>query len=392
MNAYHSIERAADDARFIRTGINAAFRERIGKATDVEFNFLGPSAGDSEASYATDQLVEVRVSSAQHVADFRGVRLAVIAAGTWHWTTAATEHFADLPQSGTASTDVDRMVAYASLIVGNMPVLRAQQGKNVAIVAVEFHPYLDFRQTLLRGLQHSSADTDEKEPALALARYLDMDSTEEEPYVHFSDGTTVHFEQASHGVHKVSGITPGLAAARVSEDAFYLSAENQMYFQGNFPDATVELDVDKATATVFYRGGQIAASAVLIATISAEEFTWAWADPELKNTAAARLAGNLARFGVDEVVPELVRPHLPLQLARGRQLPHLALPILGIWTLAGTTLADGRVGLVLLDAPQLHLPEPTPAATEATLEVTPPAWIDADRARAAYGSFRGVDV
>ena len=392
MNAYHSIERAADAARFIRTGINAAFRERIGKATDVEFNFLGPSAGDSEASYATDQLVEVRVSSVQHVADFRGVRLAVIAASTWHWTTAATEHFADLPQSGTASTDVDRMVAYASLIVGNMPVLRAQQGKNVAIVAVEFHPYLDFRQTLLRGLQHSSADTDEKEPALALARYLDMDSTEEEPYVHFSDGTTVHFEQASHGVHKVSGITPGLAAARVSEDAFYLSAENQMYCQGNFPDATVELDVDKATATVFYRGGQIAASAVLIATISAEEFTWAWADPELKNTAAARLAGNLARFGVDEVVPELVRPHLPLQLARGRQLPHLALPILGIWTLAGTTLADGRVGLVLLDAPQLHLPEPTPAATEATLEVTPPAWIDADRARAAYGSFRGVDV
>ena len=392
MNAYHSIERAADDARFIRTGINAAFRERIGKATDVEFNFLGPSAGDSEASYATDQLVEVRVSSAQHVADFRGVRLAVITAGTWRWTTAATEHFADLPQSGTASTDVDRMVAYASLIVGNMPVLRAQQGNNVAIVAVEFHPYLDFRQTLLRGLQHSSADTDEKEPALALARYLDMDSTEEEPYVHFSDGTTVHFEQASHGVHKVSGITPGLAAAWVSEDAFYLSAENQMYFQGNFPDATVELDVDKATATVFYRGGQIAASAVLIATISAEEFTWAWADPELKNTAAARLAGNLARFGVDEVVPELVRPHLPLQLARGRQLPHLALPILGIWTLAGTTLADGRVGLVLLDAPQLHLPEPTPAATEATLEVTPPAWIDADRARAAYGSFRGVDV
>ena len=392
MNAYHSIERAAADARFIRAGINAAFRERIGKATDVEFNFLGPSTGDSEASYATDQLVEVRVSSAQHVADFRGVRLAVIAAGAWHWTTAATEHFADLPQSGTASTDVDRMVAYASLIVGNMPVLRAQQGKNVAIVAVEFHPYLDFRQTLLRGLQHSSADTDEKEPALALARYLDMDSTEEEPYVHFSDGTTVHFEQASHGVHKVSGITPGLAAARVSEDAFYLSAENQMYFQGNFPDATVELDVDKATATVFYRGGQIAASAVLIATISAEEFTWAWADPELKNTAAARLAGNLARFGVDEVVPELVRPHLPLQLARGRQLPHLALPILGIWTLAGTTFADGRVGLVLLDAPQLHLPEPTPAATEATLEVTPPAWIDADRARAAYGSFRGVDV
>ena len=357
----------------------------------MEFNFLGPST-DDKGNFVTDQLVEARISSARHVSDFRGVRLAVIAAGTWHWTTAATAHYGDLPQSGTASTDVDRMVAYASLIVGNMPVLRAQQGKHVAIVAVDFHPYLDFRQTLLRGLQHSSAEADEKGPALALARYLDMDSTAEEPYLHFSDGTTVRFEQPSPEVHKISSITPGLAAARVLEDAFYLSTENQMFFQGNFPDATVELDVDKATATVSYCGGQIAANAVLIATISDEEFTWAWADPVFKDTAAARLARNLARFGIDEAVPELVRPHLPLPLAREHQLPHLALPILGIWTLAGTTLADARVGLVLLDAPQLHLPEPTPAATEATLAVAPPAWIDADRARAAYGSFRGVEV
>ena len=78
-----------------------------------------------------------------------------------------------------------------------------------------------------------------------------------------------------------------------------------------------------------YSGGQMTANAVLIATISDEEFTWAWADPKLKDTAAARLAGNLARFGIDEAVPELVRPHLPLPLARGHQLPHLALPILG---------------------------------------------------------------
>ena len=111
-----------------------------------------------------------------------------------------------------------------------------------------------------------------------------------------------------------------------------------------------------------------------------------------KDSAAARWAGSLARFGMNEVVPELVRPHLPLQLARRQQLPHLALPILGIWTLAGTTLSDGRVGLVLLDAPELHLPKPTPTATAATLEVSPPDWLDADRARAAYASFRGVDV
>ena len=111
------ISSTAQDARFIQAGVNAAFQDRIGEATDVEFNFLGPSAGDSEGSYATDQLVEVRVSSAQHVADFRGVRLAVIAAGTWHWTTAATEHFADLPQSGTVPADIDQMVAYALSLI-----------------------------------------------------------------------------------------------------------------------------------------------------------------------------------------------------------------------------------------------------------------------------------
>ena len=59
------ISSTAQDARFIQAGVNAAFQDRIGEATDVEFNFLGPSAGDSEGSYATDQLVEVRVSSAQ---------------------------------------------------------------------------------------------------------------------------------------------------------------------------------------------------------------------------------------------------------------------------------------------------------------------------------------
>lgn len=385
------ISSTAHNARFIQAGVNAAFQDRIGKATDVEFNFLGPST-DGKGDFVTDQLVEARISSTQQVSDFRGVRLAVISADTWHWTTTATENCADLPQSISMTRDPESMIVLASLIVGNMPILRAQQGEHVAIVAVDFHPRLEFRQALLHGLRHSRADEDEKVPTLTLARYLDMDSTEEEPYVHFSDGTTVCFEQADHGVHKISSITPGFSATSILEDAFYLGVENQLYFQGRFPAATIELDVDKATATVSYRGGQFAANAVLIATISAEEFTWAWADPSLKDSAAARWAGSLARFGMNEVVPELVRPHLPLQLARRQQLPHLALPILGIWTLAGTTLSDGRVGLVLLDAPELHLPKPTPTATAATLEVSPPDWIDADRARAAYASFRGVDV
>jgi len=385
------ISSTANNARFIQAGVNAAFQDHIGKATDVEFNFLGPST-DGKGNFVTDQLVEARISSARQVFDFRGVRLAVISANTWRWTTTATDYWADLPQSNAETTDPEDMIAVASLIVGNMPVLRAPQGEHVAIVAVDFHPHLGFRQALLRGLRQSTADEGEKGPALALARYLDLDSTEDEPYVHFSDGTTVRFTHPTHGAQKISSITPGFNAASILEDAFYLGVENQLYFQGQFPAATVKLDVDKATATVSYRGGQFVANAVLIATISAEEFTWAWADPSLKDSAAAKWAGSLARFGMNEIVPELVRPHHSLQFARTQQLPQLALPVLGIWTLAGTTLSDGRVGLVLLDAPELDLPKPTPTAAAATLEVTPPDWIDAGSTRAAYASFRGVDV
>ena len=56
------------------------------------------------------------------------------------------------------------------------------------------------------------------------------------------------------------------------------------------------------------------------------------------------------------------------------------------------TLADGRVGLVLLDSEALHLPQPTSAATEATLAATPPREINEARARSAYASFRGINL
>ena len=147
------ISSTAHNARFIQAGVNAAFQDRIGKATDVEFNFLGPST-DDKGNFVTDQLVEARISSTRQVSDFRGVRLAVISAGTWHWTTTATKNCADLPQSISMTRDPESMIALASLIVGNMPILRAQQGEHVAIVAVDFHPRLEFRQALLLSLIH----------------------------------------------------------------------------------------------------------------------------------------------------------------------------------------------------------------------------------------------
>ncbi|WP_234459347.1 DUF6882 domain-containing protein [Corynebacterium macginleyi] len=165
-----------------------------------------------------------------------------------------------------------------------------------------------------------------------------------------------------------------------------------MYFQGNFPEATVHLDMDEAAAEIHHSGGKAEATAVLIATMSEDQFLWAWADPTVKDTAAARAAANLYRFGIDHQVPALIRSALPLDYARKRRIPQLALPILGMWTLVGATLADGRVGLVLLDSEALHLPQPTSATTEATLATTAPPEIDEAQARSAYASFRGINL
>lgn len=397
MDTSNSLAQATRDACFIQAGLDAAFRARLGDTTDVEFNFLTPSM-DSEGRLNHNQPVEIRCSSPSGVKDFRGTRIAVIDRAdspTWQWAMQAE---ADLPQGG---DDPAKFIPLARLLAGNAPVLRAQQEDHEAIIAVDFHPRLDFPTSVAAGIRRSAPDIDEQRAVHELAHHLGItaakvgaesaaDSTAES-VEHYSDGTTLHFSSAV-GSPQITAIEPGMKDTRIIEDAFYYGMEHQMYFQGNFPEATVHVNADVATAEIRYSGGKAEATAVLIATISEERFLWAWADPEVKDTAAAQAAANLYRFGIDHQVPALIRPALPLDYARARQIPQLALPILGMWTLVGTTLADGRVGLVLLDSEALHLPQPTSAATEATLAATPPREINEARARAAYASFRGINL
>lgn len=393
MDTSNSLAQATRDACFIQAGLDAAFRARLGDTTDVEFNFLTPST-DAEGHLTRNQPVEIRCSSSSSVKDFRGTRIAVIdrsGSPTWRWAMQADT---DLSQGG---DDPAKLIPLARLLAGNAPVLRARQGDHEAIIAVDFHPRLDFPTSIAAGIRRSAPDIDEQRAVHELAHHLGITVAESaadaatETAEHYSDGTTLHFSSAV-GAPQITAIEPGMKATRIIEDAFYYGMEHQLYFQGNFPEATVHLNADAATAEIRHSGGTAKATAVLIATISEERFLWAWADPAVKDTAAAQAAANLYRFGIDHQVPALIRPALPLDYARTRQVPQLALPILGMWTLVGTTLADGRVGLALLDSEALHLPPPTSAATEATLAATPPREINEAQARSAYASFRGINL
>ncbi|MBM0244821.1 hypothetical protein GWO63_011395 [Corynebacterium macginleyi] len=393
MDTSNSLAQATRDACFIQAGLDAAFRAHLGDITDVEFNFLNPST-DPAGHRTHNQPVEIRCSSSSGIKDFQGTRIAVIdrsSSPAWRWAMQAE---ADLPEGG---DDPAKFIPLARLLADNAPVLRARQGDHEAIIAVDFYPRLDFPTSIAAGIRRSAPENDEQRAVHALADHLGITATESTPKnaaesaEHFSDGTTLHFSSAL-GAPQITAIEPGLRDTRIIGDAFYYGMEHQMYFQGNFPEATVHLDMDEAAAEIHHSGGKAEATAVLIATMSEDQFLWAWADPTVKDTAAARAAANLYRFGIDHQVPALIRSALPLDYARKRRIPQLALPILGMWTLVGATLADGRVGLVLLDSEALHLPQPTSATTEATLATTAPPEFDEAQARSAYASFRGINL
>ena len=180
-----------------------------------------------------------------------------------------------------------------------------------------------------------------------------------------------------------------LSAREVLADAHFLATEHNFFLEARFPNLWADLDPDTSRTVVNSDYGSLTVPAHLIATIdaAADTFTWAWAD-ELSGSMSAQAAGNLRRFGYDQAIPELIRAHVSITEARSARLPQLAMPVLGLWTLLPVQLPDGRQGLALSDAPAFHLPAPTPAAAQATLNVAVPAGVDEQRARAAYHRAR----
>lgn len=374
---------------FIQAGIDATFAARMGDVRDVEVNFA-PVSSESATQHSEqpdqDQRAVVRLSTDSGIYDFDGLRLATIQNGQLHWATGLTEQ-APQPEFHGPQPDSTLLRGLARRLVGDRPVLRVPQGEGEALVAVDFselHP--DPQVSILAGLEHSgdvAGGVDERLATSELASYLGVAPDTAESLARF------------HGTRIVALPRPagrgGLSARDVLADAHYLATEHNFFLEARFPNLSADLAPDTARTVVNSDYGSLTVPAHLIATLDAstDTFTWAWAD-KLSSSLSAQAAANLRRFGYDNALPELIRARVSIPEARSVRLPQLAMPVLGLWTLLPVQLPDGRQGLALSDAPAFHLPAPSPAATQATLNVAVPAGVDEQRARAAYQRARGL--
>lgn len=366
---------------FIQAGIDATFAQRLGPITDVEVNFT-PTEPDQPEH---DQRATVRFTTSSGVHDFDGLRLASMQDGQFHWATGLAQQ-ADLPEFHGPQPDTALLRGLARRLVGDRPVVRVPQGDAEALVAVDFTEIdTNPSSAIFAGLEKSGdieGGVDERIATTELASYMNVPHNNPEALAQFEGSRIVALPQLNGPV--------GLRARDILADAHFLATEHNFFLDARFPNLRAELDPGTSRTVVTAAHGSLTVPAHLIATLdeSAGTFTWAWAD-ELASTMAAQAASNLRRFAYDRAVPELLRAQVPIADARQARLPQLAMPILGLWTLLPVRLPDGRLGLALSDAPAFRLPAPSPAATQATLNVAVPPGVDEQRARAAYQRQRG---
>lgn len=407
---------------FIQAGIDSDFRASLGEIHGVEFNFLSAGAeqspteptGPAEPASASadgnglevNQLVEVRVHTPRGARDFRGVRLAVIEDETWHWATSATNVY-DIPELKEPQPYSEYLVQAARCIVGGLPIFIAEQdgdastaspmsARRAAIAIVYEAGALPPRDCIMAGIEAYSGLIDERAALLGLAEKLQLTVQINGDYMQLFDGTTARFSpmDSIDGSRLISlnGSAWGLSPYHVLADSHYMAVEQQLFINGRYPGLQAQLDLDRGKAWLSNQDLGFEADAFVIATTTAQEFTWAWADRNLEGSPAAAASHNLHRFGADQAIPDLVRPRLPLSWAKQAALPHLAMPILGVFSLTSVALDAETTALVLVSAPELSLPEPSEAAIAATLAVAVPQGVDEKRARASYARLRGIEL
>ena len=349
------------DGFLIQSDVDATWASVMGTVTGIE--------------YTPDT---ARVHTRSGVRDIPAREIARIDDDGWTWS---QEHDLDIPElHGTHPADDDLLRA-ARTLHGNVPVHIASFPDGQRAMALDFRPTPGpLRSALSVGLAELPAGLDARRSLLACAasRGLGVRSSDEE--FGFSDGTTVVFRDG-----RPSHLAGGLQMGDIVADAFYFSTEHQLLLDGRFPTPQVHVDVAAGRGII---DGRVPVGAVVIATVTDDTWTWAWADPHLPDSPAQ----TLRRFGIDHGILDLVRPRIPVH----PDLVHVAKPILDMWTHAVIDLNEQTRGVVLLAAPELALPGPqaptTRQAVEVTLAVVPPAGVDKQRARAAYAQRRGVTL
>ncbi|RSZ65646.1 hypothetical protein EAH68_02550 [Corynebacterium hylobatis] len=314
--------------------------------------------------------------------DLPATEVARITDGRWEWS---RHHELDIPELHAPQPASDELLSAARTLHGNVPVLLAPSAGATRVLALGFRSEPGpIRSVLTLGLAGLDSRLDARRALLSYAATRGLGVRSSATSFDFSDGTKVLFDGDLPVV--VSG---GMDLAEVRADAHFFAAEHQLLFNGTLPDPRINLDIARGRALL---NEQVEATALIVATVTADTWTWAWADPNLPPGPAE----NLRRFGIDNGILDMARPRLSLDRARLLGLTDAVKPVLGMWTHAFVPLNKETTGVVLLDAPALRLPGPdaptTPAAVAATLQAPLATDLDQQRARASYARLRGVDI
>lgn len=404
----------ASDGLFLATAHDMCWKQ-LKEVQGIELNF-----SSAPAESGNDLPVDVRVYTAQGTVDFKGRRIAVLSDTTWRWATARKRDPAISQLHGEQPLS-ELLLAAARTLEGGNPILIGDQANgHKAAIAIDlaqaqsstgswsapspdaisvgkvliegigdpFIEELDEIRAVVSFAQHRGLHVEEGDQGLRLTSANPADTTE---ITEITDITLEFLDE--HISALTAGITPGAnwRLEDISADGFYAAIEHAMFFSAHYPQAAREnvlVNLETGHVLLDEKSG-LEAAAVILATVYDGVFTWAWADSELTRLPSQGPVNVVRQFGIDKLVPSLVRRRMPAAMARELGLAQVAMPILNKWNVVTAKLNENTTAIVLIDSPKLRLPALAPHVEKAVLDNQPPAHINRDRAIQAYHAMRG---
>lgn len=413
----------ATDGFFSSTAFDVCWKQlekSIGGFTGMETNFQADGPTDGPAGDS----VELRFYGARNTVDIAGKRIAMIKDGHWHWlSTHSDETRATAPELQGAPPATEMVLGAARTIEGGKPIVLADgnEGAKFAVsldldtatfskssAAVLRPSDLPPEEVLIKGINDPFIDAlDEVRAVIAFAHARGLNIEEVDHGLRLSNAETgsitVEFLDekisavSTSSTSEISG-TQGTERTEgtdwrledISADAFFPAAEHAMFFSARFPKAAgTRVLINLETSHVLIDAqSHLEAEALILATVRDGVFTWAWADPQLELLPGQGPVKAVRQFGIDKLIPALVRHSMTADTARELGLVQAAMPILNKWNVVTAQLNDTTTGIVLIDAPELHLPPLRPEVEQAVLKTPVPAHIDRARATRAYKAIR----
>lgn len=406
MHKPETLTDVCSDGLFLAAAHDLHWRHRFGTLYRVEYNFHVYSAhGITGAS--PDIAVDVRLHTDTGIHDVSGTRVAQIHPdSTWQWLTDAARDL-EVPQlhgsvpsaapapeadNGHPSVPHGQLLAAARTLVGGAPVFIApptRTGRPEAVIALN----LDFPRIaaplglddiIVAGLQRPADGLDESRAIAALQTMTGLQIA----HRHVDGQLSWWGPAAVPGHPHPADASVRVDIPRLYTDAFYMAREVELLWEGRFDAGEeFELDLRSGLATCQTRTGVFSSPAHLLATVTDETWTWAWADANLGGLPVQQRARALRDFGRAQHLAALLRPSLPAQQAGAMALAHAAMPVLRLWHLQEVELTPETSALVLLEQPALPALREDVAA--AVLATPTPRGIGKQEAEVAYLRLRG---